>query len=246
MVAELVAQKVEVIVVTSTASARAAQRATQSLPIVAAGVSAAVENGLVASLARPGGNLTGLSTQFEDVLPKVVETMHAIAPGARRIAFLLNEASGASGRFWAVAQTACARLGLDPIRVVASAATEFARAAAEIGRQTAEAVVVSTDPVYVAERVRLQEAMLSTRLPVGHGFREHVVLGGLFSYGVNLVGSFHQTARYVDKILKGAKPADLPVEQPTRFEMVINLRTAKALGLTIPQTVLVRADEVIE
>jgi putative ABC transport system substrate-binding protein len=246
LIAELIAQKVEVIVVANNTSARAAQRATRSLPIVMVAASAVVENGIVASLSRPGGNVTGLSTQFEDVLPKLVETMHAIAPGARRLAFLLNEASAASGRFWAVAQTVCARLGLDPIRVVADGAAEFARAAAEIRRQAAQAVVVSTDPVYVAERVRLQEAMFSTRLPVGHGFREHVVLGGLCSYGVSLSAIFHQAARYVDKILKGAKPADLPIEQPTKFEMVINLKTAKTLGLTIPQTVLLRADEVIQ
>jgi putative ABC transport system substrate-binding protein len=246
LVDELIAKRVEVIVVTNNTSARVTQRATRSLPIVMTTSSAVVKNGIVASLAKPGGNVTGLSTQFEDVLPKLVETMHTIAPGARRVAFLLNEGSAASGEFWAVAQTACARLGLDPIRVVASVAAEFARAAAEIRRQAARAVVVSTDPVYVGEAVRLQEAMLSTRLPVGHGFREHVLLGGLFSYGVSLIGTFHQAARYIDKILKGAKPAELPIEQPTKFEMVINLKTAKTLGLTIPQTVLLRADEVIQ
>jgi putative ABC transport system substrate-binding protein len=159
---------------------------------------------------------------------------------------LLNEASAASGEFWAVAQTACARLGLAPIRLIADVAAEFARAAAEIRRQAAQAILVTTDPVYVAERVSLEEAMFSTRLPVGHGFREHVVLGGLFSYGVSLIGTWHQAAGYIDRILKGANPADLPIEQSTKFEMVINLKTAKTLGLTIPRTVLLRADEVIQ
>ena len=158
----------------------------------------------------------------------------------------MSEASPTSGPIWAAAQSACARLGLDPIRVRATSAAEFAGAADQIARQRAQAVVVTQDAVYVAERAKLQEAMQSTQLPVAYGFREHVVLGGLFSYGASLAGSFHQAARYVDKILKGAKPADLPIEQPTRFEMVINLKTAKALGLAIPQTVLLRADEVIQ
>jgi putative ABC transport system substrate-binding protein len=245
MVAELLAQQVDVILVTSTSAAKAAQRATQSVPIVMTSVSGAVATGIVTSLARPGGNVTGLSTQFEDVLPKVIETLHAIVPGAQRVAILLHKTARSSQQLWTVAQTARYALGLDAIREVAGSPAEFSRAAAQIVQRKAQAVVVSADAVFVAERAKLQEAMASTRLPVAHGWREHVVLGGLFSYGVSLAGSLHQVAAYVDRILKGAKPADLPVEQPTKFELVINLRTANALGLTLPPSVLLRADEVI-
>jgi len=246
LVAELIAQKVDVILVTSAASARSAQLASKSVPIVMTSVSGAVGVGLVASLARPGGNITGLSTQFEDVLPKVIETLHAIVPRARRVAILLNEATPSHHQMWSAAQTACAALGLDAIRLVASTPAEIAGVADQISRRNAQAVVVTADATYIAERVKLQLAMQSTRLPVAYGWREHVALGGLFSYGASLAASFHQVASYVDKILKGAKPADLPIEQPTKFELVINLKTAKALGLTIPQSLLVRADELIE
>ena len=246
LVAELMAQKVEVIVVSSSTAAKVAQRATQSQPIVMASSVGPVDAGIVESLSRPGGNVTGLSLQWEDVLPKVIETLHAIAPGSRRIAILLNEASASSRLGWAVAQSACAGLGLDAIRVSAGSVAEFARAVDQIASQKAQAVVVFAEAVYFAERVKLQEAIQSTRLPVAYAYREHVVLGGLFSYGANLAGSFHQAARYVDKILRGAKPADLAIEQPTKFELVINLKTAKALGLTIPPSLLLRADEVIQ
>jgi putative ABC transport system substrate-binding protein len=245
LVAELLAQHVEVILVTSTLAVQAAQRATQSVPIVMTSVAGAVGAGIVASLARPGGNVTGLSTQFEDVLPKVIETLHAIVPGAQRVAFLY-ETAPSSRQLWTVAQTVCNALGLDAIREFASSPAEFNGAAARIVRRGAQAVVVSTEAVFVAERAKLQEAMQFTHLPVAYGWREHVIQGGLFSYGVSLAGSFHQAAAYVDKILKGAKAGDLPVEQPTKFELVINLKTAKALGLEIPQSVLLRADELIE
>jgi putative ABC transport system substrate-binding protein len=245
LVAELIAQQVDVILVTSTAAATAARQATRSVPIVVSSASGVVDAGIVESLARPGGNVTGLSTQFEDVLPKVIEFLHAIVPGAGRIAILLNERAISARQLWSVAQASCAGLGLNAIRVTASTAAEFAGVADQIARRRCQAVVVTADAIYIAERIRLQEAMQSTLLPVAYGWREHVVLGGLFSYGISLPATFHQAATFVDRILKGAKPADLPVEQPTKFELVVNLKTARELGLTIPQTILLRADEVI-
>ena len=245
LVAELLAQQVDVLVVTSTQGVQAAQRATQTVPIVMTSVAGAVGAGLVESLVRPGGNVTGLSNQFEDVLPKVIETLHAIVPGARRVAVLLQATAPLNPQLWAVAQTTCDALGLEAVREFANSAADFNEAATRIVRRKAQAVVVSPDATFVAERTKLQEAMQSTRLPVAYGWREQIILGGLFSYGVSLTGVFLQAATYVDKTLKGAKPATLPIEQPTKFELVINLKTAKALGIKIPQSVLLRADEVI-
>jgi putative ABC transport system substrate-binding protein len=245
LASELVGQKVEVIMV-SPRAARAAQRATKTIPIVMAGAGNAVGAGFVASLARPGGNITGISSQAEEVLGKLIGILHEVTPGARRIAILLNESSPLHAALWAGAQSACAALDLVALRVVASAPAQLGAAVGEIVRQRSQAVVVVADGMYFAERTRLQELMQTTRLPAAYGLREHVVAGGLLSYASDLAANFRYAAKYVDKILKGAKPADLPVEQPTQFELVINLKTAKALGLTIPQSVLLRADEVIQ
>jgi putative ABC transport system substrate-binding protein len=201
-------------------------------------VAGAVGAGLVESLVRPGGNVTGLSNQFEDVLPKVIETLHAIVPGVRRVA-VLQATAPLNPQLWDA-------LGMEAVREFANSAADFNEAATRIVRRKAQAVVVSPDATFVAERTRLQDAMQSTHLPVAYGWREQIILGGLFSYGVSLPGVFHQAATYVDKTLKGAKPASLPIEQPTKFELVINLKTAKALGIRIPQAVLLRADEVID
>jgi putative tryptophan/tyrosine transport system substrate-binding protein len=246
LASELVAQRVELILAPSAPSVRAAQRATKTIPIVMGSVSNPVGNGFVASLAKPGGNITGVSNQQEDVLNKPVEILHEIAPGARRFAILLNETSPSCEAFWAAAQRACAALNLVAFKVVASAPSQFSAAAAQIVRQQSQAVVVPPDSLYLNNRAELQALMQSTRLPVAYGWREHVVDGGLLSYAPDIVTSFRHVATYVDKILKGARPADLPVEQPTKFDFVINLRAAKALGLTIPQSLLLRADEVIQ
>ncbi len=205
-----------------------------------------VSNGFVASLAKPGGNITGTANQSDEVLGKLVGILHEVAPGARRIAFVLNETNPNHAAYWSAAQSACAALEFAAQRVVASAPAQLDTAVGEIVRQRSQAVVVIADPLYSNERVRLQELIQPTRLPAAYSFREHVVAGGLLSYGVDLAASHRHAARYVDKILKGAKPSDLPVEQPTKFGLVINLRTARALGLTIPQPLLLRADEVIE
>jgi putative tryptophan/tyrosine transport system substrate-binding protein len=243
---ELIRQKVDVIVVGNATTTRALQRATKTIPIVMGSVNNPVGNGFVASLAKPGGNITGVTTRSEEVLGKLIGILHEVAPSARRIAILLNESNPNQAVFWAAAQSACAALDLVALRVVANVPAQFGAAAGEIVRQRSHAVVVVTDPFYLNERANLHAVMQGTRLPVAYGWREHVVAGGLFSYAADLAATFRHVAQYVDRILKGAKPADLPVEQPTKFELVINLKTAKALGITISKDVLLRADEVIQ
>lgn len=242
---ELIGQGTEVIVLSSQQAARAAQRATKTIPIVIAGVSNAVGAGFVASLPKPGGNITGLTSQQEEVVGKLIGILREVTPGVRRVALLVNESYPSHAVFWAAAQSACATLGLVPLRVVASEPAQLGAAVAEIVQQRAQAVVVIPDGMYFAERAKLQELMQAARLPAAYALRDHVVVGGLLSYGADLAANYRDAAKYVDKILKGARPADLPIEQTTRFELVINARTAKALGLTIPQSLLLRADEVI-
>ena len=243
---ELIRHKVDVIVVGNATTTRALQRATKTIPIVMASVGNPVGNGFVASLARPGGNITGIATLQDEVLGKLIGVLHEVAPGARRVAIMLNESNPNYPVNWAAAQHACAALDLVALRVVASAPAPLAAAIEQIVRQRSEAVVIVGDPVYMNELVKLQGLLQATRLPVAYGLREHVVAGGLLSYGPALVATFRHAATYVDRILKGAKPADLPIEQPTKFELAINLKTAKALGITIPKDVLLRADEVIQ
>jgi ABC-type uncharacterized transport system substrate-binding protein len=242
---QLIGQRAEVIVVSSGQTAGAAQRATKTIPIVMAGVSNAVGAGFVASLAKPGGNITGFTSQQEEVLGKLIGILHEVTPGARRIAILLNESYPANEVWWAGAQSACAALDLVALRVVASAPAQLGAAVEQIVRQRSQAVVVVSDGMFFAERAKLQDLIQPTRLPVVYALRDHVVAGGLLSYGADLPASYRNAAKYVDKILKGAKPADLPVEHATKFEPVINLKTAKGLGITIPKDVLLRADEVI-
>src|SRR5262252_1655687 len=246
LASELIRQQVDVIVVGNPLTTRALQRATKTIPIVMASVSDPVGNEFVASLARPGANITGVTAQQEEVVGKRIGILHDVAPGARRVAILLNESNPSYAVFWAAAQNACASLDLVGLRIVASAPAHFGAAVGEIVRQRSEAVVVAPDPVYLNERAKLQELMKATRLPVAYGWREHVVAGGLLSYGPDLVATFRQVAKYADKILKGSKAADLPVEQATKFELVINLKTAKSLGIVIPKDILLRADEVIQ
>jgi putative ABC transport system substrate-binding protein len=243
---ELIGQKVEVIVASSSAATRAAQRATKTIPIVMVGVSNAVGTGFIASLAKPGGNITGVSNQREEAFSKLIGILHEVMPRAQRIAILLNESNSSYGGLWAAAQSACAALDLVALHVVASVPAQLGAAIAQIVRQQSQAVVVVPDPVYLNERTKLQELMQATRLPAAYGLREHVVAGGLLSYGADPVANYRLAATYVDKVLKGAKAAELPVQQPTVYELVINLKTAKALGIAIPQSLLLRADEVIQ
>jgi putative tryptophan/tyrosine transport system substrate-binding protein len=246
LVGELIGQKAEVIVVSSQQAARATQRATTTIPIVMAGVSDAEGAGFVASLAKPGGNITGFTSQQEEVLGKLIGILHEIAPGARRVALLVNENYPSHAVFWAAARSACAALDLVALRIAASSPAHLEAAVGEMVRQRAQAVAVIPDGMYFAERAKLQELTQAARLPVGYALRDHVVAGGLVSYGVDLPANYRNAARYVDKVLKGARPAELPVEQTSKFELVINLRTAKALGLAIPQSLMLRADEVIQ
>jgi putative tryptophan/tyrosine transport system substrate-binding protein len=242
---ELIGQNVEVIIVGNPTTASVAQRATKTIPIVMVSVGDPVGRGLVASLAKPGGNITGFTSQQADVLGKLIGILHEITPEARRIAIMLNESSPLHPVFWGAAHRACTALDLVAMRVVASTPAQLGAAVEQVIRQGSQAVVVVPDPIFLNERAKLQALMQATRLPVAYGWREHVVAGGLLSYSADLAASFRDAARYVDKILKGAKPADLPVEQATKFELVLNLKTAKALGLTIPQSVLLQAAEVI-
>jgi putative ABC transport system substrate-binding protein len=243
---EMIAQKVDVIVTPSPQATRVAQLATGSIPIVMVSVPNAVGAGFVASLARPGGNVTGISNQQEELMGKVIQILQAIVPAARRFAILQNGTSSSFAENWAAAQSACAALNLVALRFVASAPAQIAAAVEQIVQQRSQAVVVVRDGLFLNERTRLQALMQATRLPVAYGFREHVDAGGLLSYSADLAENFRSAAGYVDKILKGAKPADLPVAQPTRFELTINLRTADSLGLTVPASVLLRADAVIK
>ena len=243
---DLVGQQVEVILVGNGQSARAAQQATKTIPIVMAGLTNAVAAGLVASLAKPGGNITGFTSQQDEALGKLIGILHEVAPAARRIAILVNENAPVHATYWAGAQSACAALDLVPQRVVASTPAQLGAAVEQIVRQRSQAIAVTGDAMYFSERVKVQELMQATRLPVCYGLRDHVVAGGLLSYGYDTPANYRDAAKYVDKILKGARPADLPVEQATKFELVINLKTAKALGLAIPQSLLLRADEIIQ
>ena len=242
---ELLAQNVEVVVVGPPQAARALQKATVTVPIVMANVSNAVGNRFVASLARPGGNITGITAQNEVVLAKLIQLLHEAAPAAQRIAILLNEGNPSHEAFWSAAQSACRILKLTPLRVVANAPDLIEAAVAQALRGQSQAIVVVADAMFLTERARLTALVRAAKLPVAYGVREHVLDEGLLSYAADIKRNYRDAATYVDKILKGAKPADLPVAQPTRYELVLNMKTAKALGLTIPQTLLVRADEVI-
>ena len=246
LVLELIALNVDVIIVGNSAATRAAQRATKTIPIVMASVGDPVGNGLVASLARPGGNITGVTSQSEQVFGKLIQILHEITPSATRIAILLNENSLTHPLFWATAQQACSALNIVALRVFASSAAQFGTAVEQVLGQRAQAVAVIPDPLYLNEVGTLQAVLEPTRLPVAYGWREHVVAGGLLSYSADLAAAFRDAAKYVDKIFKGTKPADLPVEQATKFELVINLKTASALGITVPKSLLLRADEVIQ
>jgi putative ABC transport system substrate-binding protein len=180
------------------------------------------------------------------VLSKMIGILHEIAPGARRVAILVNESTPIGALFRTTAQEACAALNLVALRTAASHAGEIGVAVDRIVRERAQAVVVVPDPVFLHERATLQTLMAPTRLPTAYGWREHVVAGGLLSYSTDLAATFRYAAKFVDKILRGAKPSDIPVEQATNYELVINVRTANALGLTVPASLLLQAHHVIK
>jgi putative tryptophan/tyrosine transport system substrate-binding protein len=243
---ELVDLKVDLIVTRGTPAALAAEKATESIPIVMATSADPTRFGIVSSLARPGGNVTGLSTVAVELAGKRLELLKEAIPRIARIALIANMSSPASGSQWRQMEAAARSLGFAPQLLDVRAPEDFARAFDIAIKQRADAVQVANDTLTQTNFRRIVDLSAKHRLPSMFASREFVDAGGLMAYGPNFTDLYRRAATYVDKILKGAKPADLPVEQPTKFELVINLKTAKALGLTIPQTLLLRADQVIE
>ena len=243
--AEFVRRKVDVIVTTGSAIL-ALKQATSVIPIVFAASADPVGTGLVTSLARPGGNITGLSLQTTDLAGKRLELLREVVPRLRRVAIMANVSYAAAVLEMGEVQASAHTLGLDEVATLEiQRAEDIAPAFASL-KGGADALYVCTDALVVANRVRINILALGARLPTIFNFREHVEAGGLMSYGASFPDLFRRAAELVDRILRGTKPGDIPVEQPTKFDLAINLTTAKALGLAIPESFLVRADEVIE
>jgi len=247
LAAEFVQMKVDVILAPNPLAARAAQHATTELPIVMVGVGDAVGLGLVTSLARPGGNLTGLSEQYADLVLKWLELLKEAVPQASRVGVLtVSTLWPVQSEPWQALQQAAQTMRVTLHRVEVREPSDFESAFAGMTQEHVEALMVLPHPLVLRHCTRLAALAAERHLPTIWGpFRECVQAGGLMAYGPSLRDQFRRAAYDVDKILKGAKPADLPVEQPTKFELVINLKTAQALGLTIPPTLLFQADEVI-
>jgi putative ABC transport system substrate-binding protein len=242
--AEFVRLKVDVIVTTGPA-VPAAMRATSVIPVVFALAGDPVGTGLIASLARPGGNVTGLSIQQIDLASKRLELLREIVPGLRRLAIMANIGFPDAVLEMREVQSTAKMLGLEIVALAIRQAEDIAPAF-ELLKGPLDALYVCADPIVSTNRIRINTSALGARLPTMHGFRDYVEVGGLMSYGRNNANLFRRAAEYADKILKGAKPGDLPVEQPTKFDLIINLKTAKALGLTVLPSLLARADEIIE
>ena len=242
---ELANRKVDVIVTWASAPVLAAKRVTTTIPIVFAAQMDPVGAGVVASLARPGGNVTGMSIQQTDTAGKRIELLREALPRLARLAVMANSsAPGAMIEMREVATTA-RTLGLEVIPIEVSQAGEVFSSIESI-RDRADALYVATDPLIFSNRIAINEMAQRQRTPTIYGSREYVDAGALMSYGPNWIDLFRHAAEQVDKILRGAKPADIPVQQPTKFDLVVNLRTAKALGLEIPPSLLARADDVID
>ena len=246
LVAELVRLGPEVIVTAGTSATRAAKQSTTTIPIVMAASANPVGIGLVAGLARPGGNVTGFSNDQEATVGKRLQLLKTVVPDARRIAVLFNPTSPAWASGWPMLEAPASALGLELVRAPVRVPAELESAFSTIKKEHADAVMVAIDQIFLTEAGRVAELSARSRLPAIYGVRVHVTAGGLMSYGPDSREGFRLAATYVDKILKGAKPADLPVQQPTKFDFVVNLKTAQALGLTVPPAILARADEVIE
>jgi putative ABC transport system substrate-binding protein len=249
LAAELADAKVDVLVTHGTPGSRAAKAATTTIPIVIAAVSDPVKSGLVASLARPGGNMTGNSIIEIDLTSKRLDLVKEFAPEASRVGFLFvfgtqTEAGGraAEGQITGSAAT----LGIRVIPFGVRQRADLGEAFAAMKRERIDALLVNLDAVLAANYAEVSRLAIQYRIPTFGGSRQFIADGGLFGYGANLDDAYRHAAVYIDRILKGAKPADLPIEQPTRLELLINLKTAKALGVAIPQSLLLRADEVIK
>jgi len=245
LAAELVRLKVDVIVAAAYTAA-AAKVATSTIPIVMPNDPDPAGRGLVASLAKPGGNVTGLTTLTPDLVGKGLQLLKEVVPRVSRVAVLSNPGDPIHPRSLREAAVAARALNVRLQILKAQAPTEVAGALSAATKESVDALLVLGDPMFFGERERITGLAAKSRLPLIAHQSEFAEAGGLLSYGINQRNNFRRAATYVDKILKGAKPADLPVEQPTKFELVINLKTAKGLGLTIPQSLLLRADQVIE
>ena len=243
---ELVKLDVDVIVAPPVSSALAAQKATRRIPIVFALVSDPVGSGLVSSLSRPGGNITGLSTRSDDLIAKMVEMLSEAVPGAVRMAVLLNPAEPLTETLWKRSEVTARASKVRLERFEVRTNEDLERAFVRMAKQRPDALIVLSDPIFLSHRERIVREVADMRLPAIYSFGNFTEAGGLISYGVDLNETFARAAGYVDRILKGAKPSDLPVEQPARFELVVNLKAAARIGLTIPRAFELRADRVIE
>ncbi len=247
LAAELVRIKVDVIVSWGTQGVTAARNATETIPVVMIAVRDPVGIGLMASLARPGGNVTGVSGYAGlEIVAKQLELLKEIVPKIRRVAILSNPTNAYHQLAIKEVNVVARSLGVQLQLLEARGPNEFDGAFAAMAKERVGALLVLSDAMLNSHRVRLADLAARSRLPAAYGVRESVEAGGLMSYGPSFLDLFRRSAAYVDKILKGAKPADLPVEQPTKFELVINLKAARSIGLTIPQQVLSRADQLIE
>jgi putative ABC transport system substrate-binding protein len=246
LAAELVRLRVDVIVVGGDQNALVAKQATDTIPIVMAAVNDAVSSGLVASLAHPAGNVTGLSFLVPEITGKQLELLKEMVPRISRVAIFWNPGNPSTATVLRVGTVAAQSLGVQVQPMPVRGLDELEKAFATMNREHIEALLVPADGMMLFHRKRIVNLAAKSRLPAMYGLTEYVEAGGLAVYSPSLYDLFPRAAVYVDKILKGTKPADLPVEQPTKFELVINLKTAKALGLTIPQTLLLRADQLIE
>jgi len=245
-VAELINSNVDVIVAWATPATTAARRATSAIPIVMVGVGDPVGSGFIASLARPGGNITGLTNIAVDLSAKLMEQFAELVPGLKRVGVVQNSNNPGTAMLLRETEDAVRRLNMQVQVVNAQTSDEFDHAFAQLSAESVGGVVVIPDPAVIEHSRRIAELAQSARLPTAFQRRENVDAGGLLSYGPDLNNQFRQATFYVDRILKGEKPAELPVMQPTKVELVINLKTAKALGLTVPLIMQMTADEVIE
>ena len=246
LAAELVRLKVEVIVTAAAPTIEAARRATSTIPIVMAAVADPVGSGLVTSLARPGGNVTGLTALSTDLAGKRLQLVREVVPKATRVAVLAYHGTSATRLFLEQMRAAAQQMGVQLVVQEVNEAGGLPGAFTTMQRERAQALIVQVTPFSADNAKRIVELAAQHRLPAMYDVRSFVDAGGLVSYGPSLPEMFHRAAFYVDRILKGAKPADLPIEQPTKFELVINMKAAKALALVIPPAILGRADEVIQ
>ena len=246
LAADLVEHKVDIIVLESTVAAQAVKRATSSIPVVMAIVADPVGSGLVTSLAHPGGNLTGFSLMGVDLSAKRLQLLKEAIPRLTRVAVLWNPGTPFHAKAAKDIESAARTLSISVTLVAAQRPADFRGALSAAKQGRAQALYVMEDPVFILHRKKLIEVTARARLPSIYSDRDFPTEGGFISYGADLRDMFRRSVQYVDRILKGANPSDLPIEQPTKFELVVNLKTAKALGLTIPESILLRADEVIK